>query len=533
MRNHWAIALLAFAFFATAAWPQAQRPTGSLIETIAGAELSGVPGAEFSIASISGLAIDARGNTYFGIQAKNRVYRLGADGLVTVYAGTGVDAKSLEGVPAVDSPLLNPYALAADAAGELYIACSQGVVRVDASTGLVSTVFATPYASHGSSIRIASVEHLAAGTDGELYLIDGGDWRVKRYSLASGAVTVLAGNGTLGAAQVGGPPIASALKYPRALAVAADGTVYFSTAEPAVYRIRQSDGILEAIDFRLPDWQTPLGDYDIPSGLALDERGHLYVAQANRSQIVRVTLKSGEVSIYAGTGAQKFNGDDIPATRAALMPLLMTGDPAGNLTVADHCCRIRRVNNATGLLSTIAGNGLPIADEASTGALYARLWDPTNAVPAPDGSVYITSSASYRVLRLTPAGNLVTVAGGGDFTTQGSEPGLAAQVSLYFPQGLWADGNGDVYFSDFGNRIVRRLDARTGMVENFATTPKNSNASGSSPAGALIADEHHLYMSDPNDSRVWRISRLDGSTEPYPRFGTNIQEADSQDPSER
>src|SRR5207244_4965706 len=111
-----------------------------------------------------------------------------------------------------------------------------------------------------------------------------------------------------------------------------------------------------------------------------------------------------------------------------------------------------------------------------------------------DGTVYITSSFSNRVLRLDRDGNLTTVAGGGN-PVLGSEPGSASQVALYFPQGVWIDSDGDVYFSDYDNRVVRRLDARTGLVSNFATTPKNTNSAGLFlySAAALIADENYFY----------------------------------------
>ncbi len=533
MRNCCLLLLLAFSFLASSARPQAERLPTSSIETIAGAEATDVAGTEFSFASVAGLATDAVGNTYFSLLAMSRVYRLGADGKVTAYAGSGVRDKNLDGVPAVASPLFNPHALAADATGNLYIACPHAFLRVDASSGVLSTVFTTPYTQPGSSISILEINEMAVGPDGALYISDGGDWRIKSYSFASGSVTVLAGNGVLGATQPGVPATSSPLKYPKAVAVGSDGAVYFSTLEPSVFRIRPVDGKLESVDIRLRKRGTPLGEYDIPSHIALDNRGHLFVAQANLSQVLRIVLRSGYVSVYAGTGAQKFNGDGIRAIRASVTPRHVVSDPAGNLTIAENH-RIRRVDAATRRITTIVGNGLAVADDASTAALRAKLWEPANAVPAPDGTVYITSSFSNRVLRLDRDGNLTTVAGGGN-PVLGSEPGSASQVALYFPQGVWIDSDGDVYFSDYDNRIVRRLDARTGLVSNFATTPKNTNSAGLFlySAAALIADENYFYLSDPNGYRVWRISRRDGVVEPYAGTGTAAQNSNGGDASAR
>jgi sugar lactone lactonase YvrE len=518
--------------FDTASRSQSREAHTSLIETIAGGEAAGVPGPEFSFASVAGLAADAYGNTYFTLQYMNRVYRLGIDGHVTVYAGNGVRGNNVDGVPAVESPLLNPYALTVDATGNLYLTCSHALLRVDALTGVLSTVFTTPYAPPGSSSTILGIQGMTAGPDGALYFTDGGDWRVKRYSFASGAVTILAGNGMVGDAQPGVSAISSPLKHPQAPAVGSDGTIYFSSMEPKVFRIRPSGGKLEALDIRVAREGPPLGEYDIPSDIALDDAGHLFIAQANRSQVLRVVLKSGDVSVFAGTGDQHFNGDGIGPAHATVTPGHIAWDHAGNLTIAEPS-RIRRIERDTGLITTVVGNGLSVSDDARTSALHAKLWEPANVAIAPDGSIYITSSFSNRLLHLSRDGRLASVAGGGDFTVTGSEPGLPSQVSLYFPQGIWIDTDGEIYFSDYDNRIIRRMAANVAEVQNFATTPKNSHSSGLFLyyTASLVADERYFYLSDPNGYRVWRVSRSDGAVEPFAGTGSPAHIVDGFDPS--
>lgn len=134
--------------------------------------------------------------------------------------------------------------------------------------------------------------------------------------------------------------------------------------------------------------------------------------------------------------------------------------------------------------------------------------------------IHITSSFSQRVLRLNPGGGLVTVAGGGD-PIRFPEPGPALETALDYPQGLSISEAGDVYFSDGDNRIIRHLQAD--QMENFATTPKKTNSAGVFLyySAALVADASYFYLSDPNDERVWRISRSDGSAEAYAGIGGN------------
>jgi len=358
---------------------------------------------------------------------------------------------------------------------------------------------------------------MIVGPDGNLYFSDGGDSRIKEYSFASGAVTVLAGNGTAAPAQTGIAANLSSLKYPQAVAVGRDGTVYFSTLEPYVFRITPEDGKLQAISIALAEEKKPLGEYDIPSYIALDEQGHLFVAQANRSRVLRVDLKTSVSSVYAGTGQQGFNGDGIPADLATVTaPLYVVSDPAGNLIISENH-RIRSVKSSTRLIWTRVGNGNWVIDDERTLAIHAQLWEPANAVAAPNGSLYISSSLSNRLMRLGPDGDLTSAAGGGSFVHVGSEAGLAARVALFHPQGVWVEKNNDIFFSDYDNRIIRHLVSDSGSVTNFATTPKNFNSAGLFlyHAGTLVSDGVYFYLSDPNGGCVWRISRGNGAVELY------------------
>ena len=521
MRNRSALLFVIFALLAASLRLRAQTPSTSSIETVAGASSSGVAGTEFSFGSVAGLATDALGNTYFTLQSLSQVFRLSPDGRVTAYAGSGVRGMQDENVLAITSPLQGPASLAVDAAGNLFIASGKGLVRVDAASGMLSTVLKTPYRQPGSADSTLSINSMAMGPDGNLYIADGRDFRIKSYSLASGLITVLAGNGTLGPTRPGAPATSSPLRHPNAIAVGPDGTVYFSTMEPAVFRIRPENSVLEKINLRLKK-EPPVGEYNIPSHIAVDSSGHLFVAQANRSRVLRIDLKSGKVAAYAGTGNHHFTGDGIRAAKANITaPNFVALDASGSLIIADQY-RIRRVNAATTVIATVVGNGLPGGSAAkSTPALQARLWEPAYAIPAPDGSAYITSSFSHRLLQVDTQGNLTTAAGGGN-PVSGERPGPALQVALDYPQGIWLDDDGDVYFSDHDNRLVRRLSTDAKSVTNFATTPKNTNSAGVflHYAAALVADTDYFYMSDPTGHRVWRISRRDGSVEPYAGTGS-------------
>lgn len=350
-----------------------------------------------------------------------------------------------------------------------------------------------------------------------MLILDGGDHRIKSYSFTTRAVTVLAGNGQVGRTQPGVPASSSPLKYPHSLAVASDGTVYFTTLEPAVFSITPDEGKLRELSVWLPDEKASLGDYEIPQSIALDQDGNLFAAQANRFRVLRIIPETGAVSVYAGTGTQGFSGDGARADRAMLTgPTNIVLAAARNLVIAENS-HIRSVEVSTRLISTLAGRDLVAIGDPRASDPAPKLSEPAIAVPAPDGSAFVASSFSERLLRLDRHGSLRSAAGGGEFATTGTNPGAADQVALSYPQAIWLDANGDAYFTDYDNRIIRRLDAHTGSIFNFAITPKKYNSAGLFLyySGALVANESYFFLSDPNGGCVWRISRQDSAVELY------------------
>jgi hypothetical protein len=144
-----------------------------------------------------------------------------------------------------------------------------------------------------------------------------------------------------------------------------------------------------------------------------DAAGALYIADFDNNAIRRVA--NGVITTVAGTGAQGYNGDDIPATAALLNnPIDVAIDPTGNLYIADHHNhRIRRVDAATQVITTVAGTGVAGYGGDGGPAVFAEMNEPGDVKVDETGAVWFTDFENHRVRRFTVGGSIETVAGNG------------------------------------------------------------------------------------------------------------------------
>jgi len=177
----------------------------------------------------------------------------------------------------------------------------------------------------------------------------------------------------------------------------------------------------------------------------------------------------------AGTGAQGFSGDGGLATRAQLdTPDGVAIAPDGDLIVADsHNNRIRRVDAPTKLITTIAGSGETGYDGDDKPATDAALNTPNAVAAAPNGDIYIADTLNYRIRMIDAKTGLIhTVAGDGTPGEGGKvgDGGLATNAQLNMPSDVAIAPNGDIYIADMHHNRVRKVDARTRIITTVAGT---------------------------------------------------------------
>ncbi len=273
------------------------------------------------------LTFDGPGTMYIVDTFNQVIRRVGADGVITTIAGKAsgyvprkdADCKenfSGEGVPAREATMSCPHSAAVAPDGDLYIADSANHVvrKVDSETGIITTAVGEGGRNGddgdggpATAAHIDGPKGIVFDASWSLLIADSGNAKIRRVDATTGVISTIAGTGKTGQGGDGGPATAAELNEPRTIAVAPDGSIFFT--EPQIHRVRKID----------------------PGGI---------------------------ISTFAGTGKAGFSGDGGPASKAQLnMNRGVNVDGAGVVWIVDSLNqRIRKVD-ADGIITTVAGHG--------------------------------------------------------------------------------------------------------------------------------------------------------------------------------
>ena len=270
----------------------------------------------------------------------------------------------------------------------------------------------------------------------------------------------------------------------------------------------------------------------IPLGAATADDGHVYIADTGTHRIRRVDAVTGQITTVAGTGEAGFTGDGGPAVQARLdRPQGVAVDAAGNVYIGDTGNRrIRRIDAATGTITTIAGNGaLGFAGDGGP-AVSAVFGEVVALAVGPRGGLYIADGldgqarGNNRVRRIDlDTGVIATLAGDGDFSF-GGDDGQAVDAGLTV-EDIAVDASGNVFIADFNNYRIRRVDAETGIITTvvgrgpvFGGGGAFSGDGGPAtearldlPGGVAVGADGTLYVSDTGNNRVRSVDPETGN----------------------
>jgi sugar lactone lactonase YvrE len=253
-----------------------------------------------------------------------------------------------------------------------------------------------------------------------------------------------------------------------------------------------------------------------PSGIALDAAGKLYIADRGNDVIRVVDGKTKIITTLAGTGIVGFSGDGGPATAAMLSyPAGVAVDRSGNLYIADSANhRIRRVDAATKIISTIAGTGSPLDAGDDGPASAAAFIDPEGIAVDAAGNIFITDLESDRLRVIDAVSGIVTSAAGIGKAGFSGDGALATTAALFNPAGVSVDVNGNIFIADAGNERIRRIDHSSKIITTEAgSTGEGLPATAAlllSPRGIALDAENNLLIADTFHHRIRRVNHLTG-----------------------
>jgi DNA-binding beta-propeller fold protein YncE len=254
-----------------------------------------------------------------------------------------------------------------------------------------------------------------------------------------------------------------------------------------------------------------------PAGVAVDGAGNVYVAEYGGHLVAKVDAATGTVSTVAGTGTPGYNGDGVAAACQLCSPAGVAIGPDGNLYIADECNNlVRKVDLSAGppTMTTVAGvYGMGGYNGDAKAPTAAWLYMPRGVAFDISGNIYIADTFNNRVREFSIyGGNIVTVAGGGG-SGPNNDPQSATGASLNRPHGVTYDpGTGSMLVTDTQNNRVRRISA--GVISLVAGTGAQNYGGDGSPA--VLADLNYpygidvdaagnVYFSDWNNHRVRRV----------------------------
>ena len=573
-------------------------PTGSLTVVAGNGTLGytgdGGPAASAALNRPESVALDSTGNIYIA-DTDNSVIRVVnpgtqsvtiagvtiAAGDIQTVAGNGTAGYAGDGASAITGELNDPFGVFVDSQGNIFIADTDNsaIREVAASTGNLQTVAGTPgttgHSGDGASATSATLDlpqSVSVDAAGNIYIADTFNSLIRVVNPGTQPVTV--GGITIPASAIqtvagvyynsslgnpcsftgdGGPATSASLCQPGGVFVDASLNIFIADTNNFAVREVVPAGTISTVAGTLGTAGSS-GDgaaatsalLNYPSGVFVDVSGDIFVADTDNFALREVT--AGNISTIAGNNTLAYSGNGVAATDGALnTPGGVFVDASGNLFIADtENSVIREVMAASGLIQTVAGNGILCAastDACGDGgpAVSAQLNSPAGVFVDASGNIFIADTSDSRIREVVAStGTIQTVAGTGasclTFSACG-DAGAAASAELNNPYAVVVDGSGNIYVADSDDSAIRVVNPGAAAVTiagvtispgTIATIAGNGTActdpsSGCGdggpaadaelnfPSGLSLDSAGNIYIADTFNNTIREVSATSGT----------------------
>ena len=331
----------------------------------------------------------------------------------------------------------------------------------------------------------------------------------------------LAGTGQAGFQGDGGPAIDAQLDNPFGVVRGPDGAIWLCEYTGQRVRRIRTDGTIETVVGNGskgysgdggPALQASLNQ---PHEIRFDSVGNLYIVDMQNHAIRKVDMTTYQISTIAGTGQPGFSGDGGPAKLAQFkQPHSIQFGPDGDLYICDignHV--VRRIDAKTQIITTYAGTGVPGPTLDGSPLAGTPLKGPRSIDFDVHGDLWLATREGNQVFRIdTKAGKYIHVAGTGQSGFEGNG-GPAKLAKLKGPKGIAIDAQGNAWLADTESHSVRKIDAKSGLLELVAGTGVEGDGPIGDPTKCNLARLHGIFVDRDGsiligDSQAHRIRRL-------------------------
>ena len=427
------------------------------------------------------VAVDAAGNIFVADTNNFTIRRISTAAVVTTVAGSVGKTGSADGVGSA-ARFFGPRGVAAGPAGQILVAdLFNCAVRSIAPDGTVTTLAGKAGGpigwadGTGANAQFGYLAGVAADRNGNAYVVDIWHNTVRKITPAA-VVTTLAGNGdSIGSAD--GPADKARFYYPSGVAVDGAGAVY--VVDRLNYTIRRisSAGIVSTLAGKAGksayvDGTGSAARFFVPESVAVDSAGNVYVTEP-RNHTIRKITPAGVVSTFAGAIDVSGSADGTGAAARFNFPYGLAIDGADNLYVADrYNCMIRKITPA-GVVTTLAGSPNINGYADGTGAA-AQFSGPEGVAVDKAGNVYVADYYNCTIRKITSAGVVTTLAGMPKVS--GFTDGTGSEARFNSPTSVAVDDDGNVYVVDTLNHTFRRITP-AGEVTTLAGSAETEGSS--------------------------------------------------------
>lgn len=475
-------------------------------------------GASARFSAPLGLTVDKAGNVYVVDSKANVVRKIAPDRGVSTLAGSAGAAGGLADGSGGVARFNTPSGIVVDKAGLFYVAdAGNAAIRKLTGTGMVSTLsgVAGAFGNIDGSLGAARFSYpfgIAANASGGLYVTDPVSHTVRQIAVAGGTVSTLAGMSSAGT--VDGSGSAARFYGVQGIALGTDGILYVTDGNNHTVRKITSTGVVTTLAGRgrsagAVDGAGGVARFKNPEGIVV-VAGTVYVADKSNHVIRKITA-NGVVSTFAGSSGVKGTSNGIGSAARFNEPQGLVADSLGNLFVTDTKNHTIRKITPSGQVTTLAGLAGTPGNQSGTGSA-ARFEEPSGLAIEKGGSLIVGDTNNHVIRRVTMGGVVSIVAG--VTGVSGYTDGIMGQARFNYPQAVTVDAQGRIFVTDSENHTVRRIST-DGEV---CTIGGVAGASGSGdgldgaarfnyPQGIAVDGSGKLYVTD-GDNNVIRVGTL-------------------------